>query len=283
MLRYINRVVSKSVAVLIAVLCCLTVPPQGHAAPPDKAAAPALRVLLVGNSYTKFNMLPVLLERIARNVPGGPKVRVDAVAHGGYTLRRHWLKSQAKQRIRFGRYTHVVLQGHSMRPIDKTEEMAEYVGRFADLASQQGARVILYETWARRADARLYRERADIASPADMQQRVTGTYQRLAASNDARLAPVGSLFMESIAARPDLNLYRNDAAHPSIRGSYLAACALYAAITGLDPAQTTYTPWGLDESEAQVLRTLSGAHLHAPVESSEMAAAPAGAQSSPAN
>src|SRR4051812_43793641 len=74
------------------------------------------RVLFVGNSYTHFHMLSRLVERLgaSANTP----LHVDAITHSGYTLRRHWRDGLARERIARGGYHFVVIQDHSLRPID---------------------------------------------------------------------------------------------------------------------------------------------------------------------
>jgi hypothetical protein len=82
-----------------------------------------LRVLLIGNSYTLHHALTSLLEHVGAAVSGGPTLTVEAVAHGGFTLRQHLQKGEALQRIHAGHYTHVVLQGHSLSALDHPDEL----------------------------------------------------------------------------------------------------------------------------------------------------------------
>ena len=242
---------------MIGLCLALSLPGEVLASRTSAGVSESLRVLLVGNSYTRFNMLPSLLHRVAAAVPNGPQLTVDSVAHGGYTLRRHWLKREATAQIRRGHYTHVVLQDHSLRAIDRADEMARYVARFDELISQSGAKTVLYETWARGENSTLYRTRPELGSPLDMLGRIAEAYDALAQERGAGLAPVGDAFMLARTRLPQLPLYRADGAHPTLQGSYLAACVLYRAITGLDPRGTTYTPYGMSEDEAQVLRAFA--------------------------
>lgn len=220
------------------------------------AERPALRVLLVGNSYTRFNIMPVLLQRVARSVPDGPRVEVEAVAHGGYTLRMHWRQREARARIRRRPYTHVVLQGHSLSPLQRREEMATYAARFGRLIDARSAHAVLYETWARAPEDRFYAKHA-IAGPDAMQARVVGAYQRLAADISASVAPVGRAFAAARDRAPSLPLLRKDGSHPTVQGSYLAALVLYAAVSGVDPARVTYHPWHVSAEQATELRAVA--------------------------
>ncbi|MDD9946549.1 MAG: hypothetical protein OXU20_36220 [Myxococcales bacterium] len=237
------------------------VTPAGPAVLAKPQDPSGLRVLLVGNSYTRFNLLPTLVSRIGRSVPEGPAMKVEMVAKGGYTLRMHWQRREAVRRIRQRSFTHVVLQGHSLRPIDEAGEMTQYAERFVREIGATGASAILYETWARRSGASLYGRRPDLHGPLEMQGVVGDVYRRLATDLGARLAPVGSAFLAATFLDPEIGLYKNDGAHPSFAGSYLAASVIYGAVTGLDPRRATYEPWELGRGHAARLRQLAATTL----------------------
>lgn len=249
--------------------------PIASAAPEPGQAG--LRVLLVGNSYTRFNVLPNLVRRVGRSVPDGPPLQVEMVAKGGYTLRMHWLRSEALQRIRHRHYTHVVLQDHSLRPIDRVDEMTEYVQRFSRAIEETGADTVLYETWPRRLNAPFYATRPDLSGPDRMYSMISDVYQRLAEAHGARVAPVGTAFVEASEADPDIGLYKRDGAHPSLSGSYLAACVIYGAVSGIDPREARYVPFPMVEEEAVRLRDLAATVLRLRAQHAAGEPEPAGA------
>jgi hypothetical protein len=218
---------------------------------------PVTRVLLVGNSYTHFHMLHRLIERIAASA--GTPLRVDAVTHGGYSLRMHWQKSAARERIASRAYRFVVLQDHSLRPVDHLDEFDDYGERFARAIVSSGAQPVLYQTWPRSPHSRFYgeRERSQPRSVDEMAARLEQAYGALATREGARLAPVGRAFTAGLAAHPELELYSADGTHPSWAGSYLAACVLYGTLTGNDPRRASYAPWELPAEQAPVLRALA--------------------------
>jgi hypothetical protein len=57
----------------------------------------------------------------------------------------------------------------------------------------------------------------------------------------ALVVPAGLAFARARAARPELELYQPDKRHPSLAGTYLAACTVYAALFGRSPAGSSYT------------------------------------------
>jgi len=230
----------------------------------DSQDAPSmLRVLLVGNSYTMHHSLHLLLQRVAAAVEGGPQLVVDAVARGGFSLRNHLRKGEALQRIRARHYTHVVLQGHSLSALDHPEELVADAERFKQAIDAVAGRTVLYATWARSPEVSLYRTHRLVHSFSDMSTRVSSVYFDLSTRIGAGLAPVGSAFERSLVAHPRLTLWGVDGSHPSLAGSYMAACVLYGAITGLNPSQTTYVPPGLRPADAEWVRSVAAASLAA--------------------
>ena len=259
-LRRCARNLRTIAVVSIAALSCVAVP----VGPRARASAPAqhpMRVLLVGNSYTRFNVMPRLLARISEAVPGAQPLAVDAEANGGFTLRMHWRAGRALSLIRTGRYERVVLQDHSLRPIDRPEEFAEYVARFTHVIEASSARTVLYATWARHPSARLYRQHLTLRTFDQMAAQVGDAYRSVAAQLSASLAPVGPAFERALLTHPELALYRDDATHPTVAGSFLAACVLYGTLTGGDPRQSGYVPYELDPAAAELIKATAAETL----------------------
>jgi hypothetical protein len=234
---------------------------------PSQPGTGPLRVLMVGNSYTMHHSLHQMLERVANGVDGGPKLTADAVARGGYSLRNHLRTGPALQRIRAGHYTHVVLQGHSLSAVDHPNEFAEDAERFKQAIDSAEGHTVFYATWARSPEVSLYRTHKQVHSFEDMSTRVSSVYFQLSSRLNAALAPVGSAFERALVTHPKLPLWGSDGSHPSLAGSYMAACVLYGAITGRDPSTTSYVPNGLKDADAQLVREVAveslGARSHA--------------------
>jgi hypothetical protein len=234
-------------------------PANGAARARNELEQKPLRVLMIGNSYTRFNLLHKMLQRVAE--ASGRRVHVDIEARGGYSLRQHLKHGTALARIRNGRYTHVVLQGHSMSAVDHPDQLAEDAQRFHAAITAAGAQTVLYQTWARRPNASIYRNHHQLRSFADMALLVDTTYSGIARRLGAELAPVGGAFQQALQHDPSVPLWGSDGSHPTLAGSYMAACVLYGAITGTDPRQTSYVPWTLDSSLANKLRTVAATSL----------------------
>jgi hypothetical protein len=215
-----------------------------------------LSVLFIGNSFTQFHQLERLVRRLAENDPGAPRIHTHTETRPGCTLRRHWIGRRAVTEIRRGGYTHVVLQDHSLRPLDRPEEMVAYARRFDEEIERAGARTVLYSTWARRPGSGFYRTRPGLDAHS-MQERVDHVYVDLAQELDAELAPVGGAFLEAQSSLPEVPLRGRDGFHPTLAGSYLAACVLFRALTGRSPEGNPYVPWGLEPDIAHGLSQLA--------------------------
>ncbi|HKU36740.1 MAG TPA: hypothetical protein VJR89_01300 [Polyangiales bacterium] len=234
---------------------------SAHAKPnKESRKQQALRVLLVGNSYTRFNLLHMLIERIAESA-GGPRVHIDVEARPGYSLRMHLKTRSVLNKIRNGRYSHVVLQGHSLSAVDHPDELVADAERLHTEITASGSRTVLYETWARKPNNALYKKHAVVHSFEDMVGRIDRAYSGLARQLGAGLAPVGGAFERAWRADPQIALWGGDGSHPTLAGSYMAACVLYGAITGRDPREADWAPYPIGAELAQNIRSVAATTL----------------------
>ncbi|HJL17511.1 MAG TPA: hypothetical protein RMH99_17720 [Sandaracinaceae bacterium LLY-WYZ-13_1] len=218
-------------------------------------------MLFIGNSYTRFNDLPRQVELVSRSVEGGPHVDASRETHGGFNLRRHWRRRRVRHLVERGGFDAVVLQGHSLSPLDHPDELAEYARRFHDRAEEAGARLVLFETWPRHPRSRLYRRRGDLRGPDEMLARVGAVYRALGRELDAPVAPVGHAWRAALDALPEAPLHRRDGTHPTLAGSYLSACVVYGTLSGRDPREAAWNPWNLDDAHAERIRALAAEAL----------------------
>ena len=73
---------------------------------------------------------------------------------------------------------------------------------------------------------------------------------------DALLAPAGIGFMRCAQEYPDIELWDTDKQHPSLAGSYLAACILYSVIYQESPENCPYIS-ELDQDVASKLQSIA--------------------------
>jgi hypothetical protein len=90
-----------------------------------------------------------------------------------------------------------------------------------------------------------------------MQQRLRESYLEMAFNDSASCVPVGMAWKASIAIDSTINLYSSDNSHPSIYGSYLAACTFYASIFKKSPVGSSFWPTAIDSSTAYSLQQIA--------------------------
>jgi hypothetical protein len=228
----------------------------------SSAAAPKLRVLFVGNSYTSTNDLPGWVHRLAAAAHGGPQLEVDALTPGGATFADQWMSTGAVARIAAGGFTHVVLQAQSVEPVGWPASFEMYGEQLVTEVQKSGAHALLYETWARKAGDAVYMESWSGGDPKAMQAGLRGAYANLAEKGGATVAAVGDAWEQVLATHPTLTLFQGDGSHPTEVGTYLAACVFYAVLTGRSAAGLTDHPASLTQADADALAKLAANTAH---------------------
>lgn len=229
----------------------------------DREAPDRLRVLFIGNSYSHYNDLPAMVDAIAASDPDGARIESELVWIPGATLERLWRLERARSRIREGRYSHVVLQGHSLDTFDHPDALRRFATRFHREARKSGAHTVLYVTWARHRDNPLYIRGEVGTTPAAMQEHITGVYEAIGEELGAAVAPVGPAWRRALSAHPKLRLHRADGSHPTVRGTYLAAAVLYGTLAGVAPTGAEYRPPDMASATARGLRRVAAEALQA--------------------
>ncbi len=241
----------------------LGIPAAGAAlqAPPAKSAKAApskdLKVLFVGNSYCYVNELPKLLGDLAKSDAKGPQISFESVTPGGVTLKQHFETTGALEKIRAGGFTHVVLQGQSLEPVANPEEFQTFARKLAEEVQKSGAKVVFYQTWARQTGAKEYGEAWSGGTREKLQDGLSAAYTKAAADFGGRVARVGDAWRIVLDAKDPPIMFETDGSHPSIAGTYLAACVFYETLTGRSCLALEAVREGLDLKTAEKLRTVA--------------------------
>jgi hypothetical protein len=119
----------------------------------------------------------------------------------------------------------------------------EFAKKHSDTVRKHGAKPVFFMSWAYK----------DVPS---MTAELAEAYTQAGNDNNALVIPAGLAFARSIAKMPELNLYVADLRHPSVAGSYLAACVTYATLFKASPIDLKYTA-GLDPAIAKHLQTVA--------------------------
>jgi hypothetical protein len=119
----------------------------------------------------------------------------------------------------------------------------EYAKKDSDIVRKHGARPIFFMSWA-------YADKPEMTAP------LAEAYTKAGNDNHAQVIPAGLAFANAVAKRPELNLYAGDRRHPSLAGTYLAACTVYASLYGKSPVGLKYNA-GLDAATASFLQNVA--------------------------
>src|SRR5215470_17778827 len=119
----------------------------------------------------------------------------------------------------------------------------EYTKKNADIVRAKGTAPIFFMSWA-------------YADKPEMTAQLAEAYTVAGNANNALVIPAGLAFARSVSKQPELNLYAPDKRHPSLAGTYLGACVVFAALTGKSPVGNSYLA-GLDASTAKFLQEIA--------------------------
>jgi hypothetical protein len=172
-------------------------------------------VLFVGNSFTARNDLPGLIARLAG--AKGKRLQHRLISAGGASLRMHWNAAAALTAIQEGQYDCVVLQEQSTLPVKNAQRMHENVRLFDEAIKVAGAESVLYMTWARQ-DA------------PQSQKAIADAYTDIGRELGATVAPVGLAWQRFLRRHDGPILHDKDRSHPTLAGSYLAACVFLGVL-----------------------------------------------------
>ncbi len=208
-------------------------------------------ILFVGNSLTFTNDLPQMVEQLCRK--SGINARVDQVTNGAHTLKRfafgsereidRKLRQQLLSKLKNKKWDYVVLQGQRHEAITDVSDMRKAVAALEPLIKRAGAQMVLYETWAPQKGHFDYNGSGRVAAnPDEYQAKVASTYYSLAEKHKCALSPAGIAFARAQEIYPDVELFSPDRLHPSVAGTYLSACTMYATLFGKSPEGISYYP-----------------------------------------
>ena len=207
---------------------------------PQRPSAPHLRVLFIGNSFTARNNVPGLVADMARS--RGHTMEPKLISAGGASLKMHWNKGAAPKAIAEGGWDYVVLQEQSTLPVKNAQRTHENIRLFDEPIRQAGAKMVLYLTWARE-------------KVPETQKALTDCYTSIGEELGAIVVPAGVAWERVLERTPHPVLHDKDGSHPTLAGSYLAACVFYAVLFDDNPESVTADVKGLSADDAQVLRT----------------------------
>ncbi len=178
------------------------------------------KILFLGNSFTYYNDLPAIVERLSCG-----ELECHSITRGGAYLNAYKtpsdeLRGRLDELLSEHQYDYVVLQEQSLNAIT---DLGDYLSSVKNIASLVGnTKILLYQTWSYAEGSKILK-RAGL-SYAEMADGLENAVSRAAREIGAQVIPVGRVFANVCKHRPEIALYDDDGLHPSERGSFIAAC-----------------------------------------------------------
>lgn len=218
------------------------------------------KVLFIGNSYIYTNDLPSMIDAMAASTED--KMSATSNTPGGCTFSQH-CTNQSMTLIREGGWDVVVLQEQSQFPAfpewQVEAQVYPYAKRLVDSIYANGdcPEPMFFMTWGRKnGDAQNAGEYPPIGTYEGMDSLLRTRYIQMGKDNHASVCPVGKVWHYIRHNHSSIELYSGDGSHPSMEGTYAAACAFYAMIFEKDPTQVTYCST-IDSAVAKTIRDVA--------------------------
>lgn len=201
--------------------------------------------LFVGNSYVAVNNLPQTTALVALSI--GDTLLVSSYTPGGYTLLQHSNDVNCLNAINSMPWDFVALQEQSQMPSFPQSQVEQAVfpaARKLDSMihlNNACTQTLFYMTWGRKnGDASNCANWPPICTYTGMDGLLRQRYEFMADTNHAACAPVGAVWRYIRTHFPSVNLYQADESHPTLEGTFAAACTFNTLIFHRDPSLVTY-------------------------------------------
>jgi hypothetical protein len=222
-------------------------------------AQDTLRALFIGNSYMGVNNLPQMVQDLSSSL--GDALIYDSNTPGGQTFQMQANNPINYQKMAAQEWDYIILQGQSQEPSFPYDQVNSqtlpYAVQLADSAKaiQPCSQVNYFMTWGRQDGDPQW---DSINTFEKMNARLRDAYLRIADSANAAVSPVGVAWKYIRDNYPVINLYQQDGSHPSLTGSYLAACVFYSALYHKPCTGSAYNP-GIDHADAMLIQQIASA------------------------
>jgi hypothetical protein len=217
------------------------------------AVSAACHVLFIGNSFTIVNNFPAMFAKLAN--AGNHAVETGIVAKGGGTLADYAASTEITTALSSAKWDVVVLQEQSEIPsIGRLRQIQMYPAarQLVRLVHHAGAQPMFFITWAHREGW----PQNGLIGYASMQSAIDQGYLVIARELHVAVAPVGEAWSAALSQEARSGLWQRDGEHPTINGTYLAACVFYAAVFRESPTGLQYHA-GLPSRDATKLQTIA--------------------------
>ena len=184
-------------------------------------------ILFIGNSFTFYWNLPLVVEAMANERNYNYDITQSTAS--GSSLKDHWFENdelKSKTLIATGRYDRVVLQDHSLNPLQNLVESRRYFIDFIEWVKANNGAPYIYATWMYKG---ISNNNYNVVDP------IQDALQPVADKTGAVMVPIDQAFRTIQKRHPNIPIFMSDNKHPSPVGTYLAACVYFRIFTGESP------------------------------------------------
>ena len=201
------------------------------------AADYSSRILFIGNSYLYYNdSLHNHVKRLLEEKYPNIEPEIKSATIGGSRLSDHpfsHLINHENHRLDMP-FNYVVMQGGSYEVINQENQnhFWQTVKKNAELAQANDIETALYMTHA-------YLPIDERYEP-NLIEKIKATYYQAAKLSNSKVMPVGIAYELAYKKDPKIKLHHPDGTHPSMLGTYLGACVVFATLTDSNPVGLKY-------------------------------------------
>ena len=257
-----RRLAHLAAAAALSLCAAIATAQPAPAAPAAAAKASSVRSMLwVGNSFFYYNNSMHGHVGQLLSAAGVTGTRSVSATISGSGLNWHDVDAHFKpggvasysfvgdNEVRFNTFDKpfdaVLMMDCSQCPIHPTlgPLFHEFAKKHSDTVRRRGAEPVLFMSWA-------YSDKPEMTEP------LAAEYVKAGKDNRALVVPAGLAFAESVKQRPPLSLIIADKRHPTLAGTYLAACTVLASVYQVNPVGNRYTA-GLPAEVAAHLQSVA--------------------------
>ena len=204
--------------------------------------------------------MPILFDSLSHSA--GRPVIIGMSAPGGYTLEQHTTLAITIDLINQGTWDYIVLQEQSQIPTINNlrfGSMYPAARRLDSMITQHNESTAFFMTWGWKYGGQMIIN--GDSSPYfvnyfHMQESVRVAYESIATELSAKLCPVGMAWKRARTIDTLVDLWVEDNYHPSLKGSYLAACVFYSVFFNSSPVGLSYIA-GLSTDDALFFQNIA--------------------------
>lgn len=188
-------------------------------------------ILFVGNSKTYYNTFPTMFNKLIKTSKTD-SVKIKTVTKPWKTLEWNY-ENQIKgnKSILDTKWDYVVLQEQTAAALEKDgKTIKKGATKIVNALKKKNKniKVIYNAVWVLKD------------SPKSDQDKTNNNYKSAKKATTGTISYSGDAFLKAKKEYPNIKLYRDDNRHPTVEGSYLSACCLYATIYKKSPEGIEY-------------------------------------------